>query len=140
MPWTLLRDAGGEVGAVLGARTRTHRYLRDRLVVVLVATVGVDVVCAILAWLLERHTHATQVGSLGTAFFWTTTQLLSVSSSVQNPLTTGGRILDVFMEAYAITVVAALAGSLGSFFHRRSRERDDAADRHQPHVPAAPGG
>ena len=27
------------------------------------------------------------------------------------------------MEAYAITVVAALAGSFGAFFHRRSGER-----------------
>jgi len=43
-----------------------------------------------------------------------------------NPLTAAGRILDVGMEAYAITVVAALAGSFGAFFHRRSSERERA--------------
>jgi hypothetical protein len=31
------------------------------------------------------------------------------------------------MEAYAITVVASLAGSFGAFFHGRSRERRAAS-------------
>ena len=35
-----------------------------------------------------------------------------------NPVTTGGRIVDVFLMAYAITIVATLAGSFGSFFQR----------------------
>jgi hypothetical protein len=33
-------------------------------------------------------------------------------------------VLDVFLQAYAISAVAALAGSFGAFFHRRSNERD----------------
>src|SRR5450759_1900401 len=37
---------------------------------------------------------------------WTTTQLLTVSSQIKDPITVGGRILDVFMETYAITVIA----------------------------------
>jgi hypothetical protein len=35
-------------------------------------------------------------------------------------------VLDVFMEAYAITVIAALAASMGAFLHRRSLEIDEA--------------
>ena len=83
---------------------------------------GVDLVCVLLAWLLEDDARQTQVTSFGTALFWTSTQLLTVSSSVQNPLTTGGRVLDVVMEIYAVTVVATLAGSMGSFMVRRARE------------------
>jgi hypothetical protein len=32
-------------------------------------------------------------------------------------------VLDVLIQAYAISVVAVLAGSFGAFFHRRSLER-----------------
>lgn len=126
----IVTDAADEVRAVLSARTMTHRYLRDRLVLIALATVGVDAVCAIVAWLLERHAPKTQVADIGTALFWTSTQLLTVSSSLANPLTTGGRVLDVFMEIYAITVVAALAGAVATFFHRRSHERDEQRGAH----------
>jgi hypothetical protein len=33
-------------------------------------------------------------------------------------------VLDVFLQAYAISAVAILAGSFGAFFHRRGMERD----------------
>lgn len=124
----IFREVLHEVRRVARGSSATHRHLRDRLVVLAVATVAVDLVCAVLAWLFEHRAPQTELGDLGTALFWTTTQLISVSSSIQNPLTTGGRILDVGMEVYAVTVVAALAGSFGSFFHRRSHERD-VADR-----------
>lgn len=89
-----------------------------------VATLGVDLACAIAAFLLERHAHQTQIHTFGSAAFWTTTQLLTVSSQIINPLSVGGRILDVFMELYAITVIATLAGAFGTFLHRRGRELD----------------
>jgi hypothetical protein len=37
-----------------------------------------------------------------------------VSSQIKNPISVGGRVLDVFMEIYAITVIAALAGASGA--------------------------
>jgi hypothetical protein len=48
-----------------------------------------------------------------------------VSSQIINPISAGGRILDIFMEIYAITVIAMLAGAFGSFLQRRGREFDD---------------
>jgi hypothetical protein len=33
-------------------------------------------------------------------------------------------VLDVFLQAYAISAVAILAGSFGTFFHRCGNERD----------------
>jgi hypothetical protein len=115
--------AGREIGALLRGATYTHRELRDRLTVVVVVSLLVDVVCALLAYAFEHGAHDTDIHSLGSALFFSTTQLLSVSSSMTNPLSTGGRVLDVLMEIYAITVVTSLAGMTASFFHRRSRER-----------------
>ena len=77
-----------------------------------------------MAFLLERHAPQTEVKTFGSAAFWTTTQLLSVSSQLKNPISLGGRILDVFMEIYAITVIATLAGAVGSFLQKRGEEID----------------
>ena len=106
------------------AATLAHRVLRDRVAAIALATVGVDLVCAVLAYLLERHHTETEIKTFGDAVFWTSTQLLTVSSQLKNPLSPGGRVLDVLMEAYAITVVATLAGSFGAFFHRRGLDRE----------------
>jgi hypothetical protein len=53
--------------------------------------------------------------------------LLTVSSQLKNPISGAGRVLDVFMEIYAITVIATLAGAMGSFLQKRSEEIDAAA-------------
>jgi len=104
------------------AATATHGRLRDLLTMIVVATAGVDLVCAILAFLFERHAAETEIHTFGSAIFWTTTQLLTVSSQLKNPISTPARVLDVFMEAYAISVIAALAGAIGSFLQKRGEE------------------
>jgi hypothetical protein len=121
----VLGSAAREFRDVGRAATVTHRRLRDQLVVIIVATVGVDLLFAIAAFLLERHSQQTEIKTFGSAVFWTTTQLLTVSSQIKNPISVGGRVLDVFMEIYAITVIAALAGALGSFLQKRGQEIDD---------------
>lgn len=124
MLFGVLGSGAREVRDVLRAATPTHRRLRDHLVMVSVATVGVDLLCAIAAFLLERHSAQTEVKTFGSAAFWTTTQLLTVSSQLKNPISAGGRVLDVFMEIYAITVIATLAGAIGSFLQKRGEEID----------------
>jgi hypothetical protein len=118
-----LRRVMREVAAVARAETPTHQHLRERLAAVLAITLVVDLVCGVLCWAFERRAAGSDIHSMGNALFFSSTQLLSVSSSMSNPLTPLGRVLDIGMEAYAITVVAALAGSFGAFFHRRSGER-----------------
>lgn len=120
----VLSSAAGELRDVLRAKTPTHRRLRDHLVAIAVATAGVDLVCTIAAFLLERGSSETEIKTFGSAAFWATTQLLTVSSSVKNPISAGGRVLDVFMEIYAITVIATLAGAMGSFLQKRGEEID----------------
>jgi hypothetical protein len=128
-PLRVLGEAAGEVRGVLRAETPTHSRLRDRLVVIALVTAGVDLVCAGLALLFELHQKQTQIQSFGSALFWTTTQLLTVSSNIQNPISLAGRVLDVVMEVYALTVIASLAGALGGFLLKRSEEIDAANKR-----------
>ena len=123
----LLRQTAAEVREVLHAGTPTHGRLRDRLVAIALVTVGVDMVCAVLAFLFEHQQKQTQIESLGSALFWTSTQMLTVSSNIQNPISFPGRVLDVAMEIYAITVIGSLAGSLGAVLVKRGEDLDAAA-------------
>ena len=124
MPLRVLGSAAREFRDVLRGATPTHRRLRDVLVTIIMATVAIDLFCAIAAFLLERHSHQTEIKTFGSAAFWTTTQLLTVSSQIKNPISFGGRILDIFMEIYAITVIAGLAGAVGTFLQKRGQEID----------------
>jgi hypothetical protein len=107
--------------------TPTHEHLRSRLVFLFVTTVVLDAIASMLILLFERDAAGTKITTLGDAVFWTSTQLLTVSSQLPNPISTEARVLDVFLQAYAISAVAALAGSFGAFFHRRGLERDPPA-------------
>ena len=120
----LMRRPGRELRAVFRAETPTHRRYRDHLTMIVVVTIGVDLICTVLAYFLERHAAGTEIHTLGSAFFWTSTQLLTVSSQMKDPISFGGRALDIFMEAYAISVVATLAGATGAFIQKRGLELD----------------
>jgi hypothetical protein len=97
-----------------------HARLLARMIVAGTLTLVVDVVGTVLIWSFERHAPNTQIHTLGDAFFFTTVQLLTVSSQLSNPFTTGGRVVDVFLELWAIFVVTAVAGSFAAFFSARS--------------------
>jgi hypothetical protein len=109
---------------VARASTPTHEHLRSRLAFLFVATVVLDAIASVLIFIFERHANGTEIRTFGESLFWTSTQLLTVSSQLPNPISTPARVLDVFLQAYAISAVAILAGSFGAFFHRRGMERD----------------
>jgi hypothetical protein len=119
-----LRTGSREVVRVARGVTPTHDHLRMRLVVIGLATVFLDAAASVIIFLFERNADGTAITNLGDSIFWTSTQLLTVSSQLPNPISTPARVLDIFLQAYAITVVAMLAGSFGAFFHRRGIERD----------------
>jgi len=123
------REAAHEAWRVVRGETATHVHLRDRISALAFFTVAVDLVASVVVLLLERHAASTEISNYGDAVFWVSSQLLTVSSSIMNPISPGARVIDVLLEIYAITVVTALAGSFAAFFHRRSRERDAAAAR-----------
>jgi len=93
-----------------------HRRLVSRLVVVLLATLVVDIVGTALTYALERHANGGDIHNLFDAFFFTTVQLLTVSSQIRNPLTTAGRVVDIGLEVWAVIVVAGSAGAVATFF------------------------
>jgi drug/metabolite transporter (DMT)-like permease len=93
-----------------------HRRLLARFVIALVATLVVAVIGTLLTYHFELGAKGGDVHDLADAAFFTIVQLLTVSSQIKNPLTTGGRVVDVTLEAWSIFVVTAIAGSFASFF------------------------
>jgi hypothetical protein len=93
-----------------------HRRLVGRLLLVLVLSAVVDLIGTVLIYFFERHAHGTQIHNLFDAFFFSTVQLLTVSSQIPNPFTTAGRIVDIGLEIWAVIVVAGSAGAIASFF------------------------
>jgi len=93
-----------------------HRRLFSRLILVLGTTMAIDAVGSVLIYFFERHAKQTEIASFGDAVFFTTVQLLTVSSQIKNPLTAAGRVVDVFLEVWAVIVVAGSAGAIASFF------------------------
>ena len=93
-----------------------HRRLASRLILVLALTVVIDAIGTALVFAFERRAAQTDIHSVFDAFFFTTVQLLTVSSQIKNPLTTAGRLVDIFLEIWAVIVVAGSAGAVTSFF------------------------
>jgi hypothetical protein len=93
-----------------------HRRLLARVVLALVMTSIVFIAGTLLIWTFETGKKGGQIDGLGDAAFFTGVQLLTVSSSTPNPVTSAGKVIDVMLEAWAIFVVTAVAGSFATFF------------------------
>lgn len=114
---TLARvSAIGEELTRLRTKGEHHRRLAARLALVVIATLIVDLAGTAAMFLAERHAKGTQISTVGQAAFFVSAQLLTVSSSMTNPLTPVGRIVDLVLEAWAVLVVAGSAGAIASFF------------------------
>ncbi len=112
-----------EVGMVLRGESRTHRFLRARLTFLALATVVIDAVGTVAMYTLERAAPRTGFHTIGGALFWVSAQLTTVSSQLPNPVTAAGRVVDLVLEAWAISAVATLAASLAAFFRARHLEK-----------------
>ncbi len=93
-----------------------HRRLVARLLIAFGLTVVVLAIGSVLIWVFESGVKGGDINGFGDAVFFTAVQLLTISSSVTNPLTAGGKVVDVALEGWAIFVVTAVAGSFASFF------------------------
>jgi len=93
-----------------------HRRLLARILLALGLTAFVDVAGALLIWALERHASGSEIHGIGDAFFFSTVQLLTVSSQIKNPVTAAGKVVDIGLEIWALFVVTAVAGSFAAFF------------------------
>ena len=93
-----------------------HRRLASRLALLFLATIVLDLVCAVAMYVLEHSASGTQVTTFGQTLFFTTAQVLTVSSSLANPVTPLGRIVDLVLELWGVVVVAGTAGAIATFF------------------------
>jgi hypothetical protein len=100
-----------------------HMRLLKRLAIVFGSTLAVDLVGTVFVYYLERDARGTEVRTFGQALFFTTVQLLTVSSQIKNPLTPWGRLVDVFLEIWAVIVVAGSAGAIADFFNEATAKR-----------------
>jgi hypothetical protein len=95
---------------------------RSRIAKLAVASLVLDLAVAGAVLASEQgaaHAFATYFDAL----FWTTTQLLTVSSQLPNPERALTKVLDVVLEAWAIIVVASLAATFSDLLHHRTRHR-----------------
>jgi flagellar basal body-associated protein FliL len=120
-----INHARREMIAVVQGSSRTHAHLRRRLLTIFLVTAFFAVVSTLVVYLTEHGAKHGEIHSLFDAFLFSTSQLLT-ASSVANPKTNAGKVLELLFDIYAITVVATLAGSFGAFFHARSKEMDRA--------------
>ena len=116
-----------ELAMVIRGESRTHKFLRSRLAFLLLSTLVLDLVASVLMYLLEHDARGTDFHTFGGALFWVTAQLTTVSSQMTNPVTPAGRVLDIFLELWAISVVATAAASIAAFFHARHLEQSPSA-------------
>ena len=124
--WRMLRR---EARMVLRGGSYTHRLLRSRLAFLLSSTLVLDVLATVLMYAFEHSNRASGFSTIGGALFWVSAQLTTVSSQMPNPVTTPGRVLDIVLELWAVSVVATAAASLASFFLTRHAEKLSAAAR-----------
>ena len=105
-----------ELDRLLAVEER-HRRLLARLLIAAGLTLAVAVAGSVLIYVFESGKKGGDVHGFGDAVFFTLVQLLTVSSSLKNPVTGAGKVVDVVLEAWAVFVVTAVAGSFASFFN-----------------------
>ena len=99
------------------------QLLARRLVLLSSAVFVANFVLAIPFYLFEHGAQGTEIHTYGDALFWTFSQLTSVSSSLANPLTTGGRILAIAIDLLAVSVVTLLVATIVQHSHLVSPAR-----------------
>jgi hypothetical protein len=121
-PLARLRRAEGDSAVIREEWARLftvgerHRRLFARLVIAFGLSVVVFAAGTVLIWVFESGQKGGDINGFGDAAFFCSVQLLTVSSSITNPLTPAGKVIDVALEAWAIFVVTAVAGSFATFF------------------------
>src|SRR6202012_4903763 len=68
-----------------------HRRLAPRLIIAAPATLIILAVGSVLIWIFESGKKGGQINGFGDSVFFTAVQLLSVSSSLTNPVSAVGK-------------------------------------------------
>jgi voltage-gated potassium channel len=117
------------VGSSYRAIGTARALLGDRLGVVVVAFLVVTFAGGQLIFLLEPET----AGSLGEALWWSANASISANLLFE-PHTLPGRLVALFLAAFAVVVFASVAATLGAYFIESRTERAVAEDEGRPSV------
>ena len=132
-----MSDRHGLLRALREPRS-ANELLIARMTVLVTLTVILVLLAAFLFYRLERNAPGSEVSTYGDALFWTSSQITTISSSLANPISTGGRILAVLTDLVSIAMVSLLFGTIAQHIHivspkrersfHRTAEEDDAAE------------
>jgi hypothetical protein len=100
----------------LFTRGERHRRLLARLLIAFILSMVVFAAGTVLIWVFESGQKGGNIHGFGDAAFFCSVQLLTISSSMTNPLTPVGKVVDVGLEVWGIFVVTVVAGSFATFF------------------------
>jgi hypothetical protein len=105
--------AGKEISDLFRGDQERHRRLHGRLLAILLLTLALDLV---LASALTAVDPAPGVGgSFPKALIWTTSHIVASGSSF-SVMSWFGHVTEVVLQVYMVTIIAAPAGSVASYF------------------------
>jgi hypothetical protein len=121
--------AGRGLIRALRQPTSANQLLVARVIVLFAFTVVMDLIVAFAFYRLEREAPGTEVRTYMDSLFWTSSQITTISSSLRNPITTGGRVLAIVTDFVAVAMVSLLFGSIAQHIHIISPRRERQFDR-----------
>src|SRR5207249_2124939 len=92
-----------------------HRRLHRRVAAISVTVAVIDLGVTVAMWAAHGLECVRTISALGDAFVWTTSQLLAGGSSL-TATSALAHALEIVLEVFAVTLVAALAASVAAFF------------------------
>ena len=104
----------------LFTRGERHRRLLARLLIAFIMSMVVFATGTVLIWIFESGQKGGNINGFGDAAFFCSVQLLTISSSMTNPLTPVGKVVDVGLDC-RLSGVGDRAGThdLAQRAHRR---------------------
>lgn len=100
----------------------THRGLHF----VLLAVLGIVVVCSAVALGFERHAHGATIHNFGDALWWAIVTVTTVGYGDQYPVSAGGRGVAVVLMLVGIGLIGVLTATVASYFVADKADRDMA--------------
>jgi ABC-type Na+ efflux pump permease subunit len=102
-----------------------RELLFARITALFLVTATIVLLASLAFYFLERHAPGTEIKSYGDALFWTASQMSTVSSSLPNPITAGGRALAVATDFVSVATLSILFGTITQHIHFRTPKREE---------------
>jgi hypothetical protein len=116
-----LRDLARELVDPVRGDKPHHERLHRRVLAILTATLCLEVAATLLMFSFHGLEKSRSLDELGDAAVWSASQLLAGGSSLSTSSFIG-HVLEVVLELWALTFVAALAASVAAFLQQNDTQ------------------